>query len=172
MKKLIIAILFLTATTLQAQDGVFEKLYVTPAISVGCTFGGLFNLGVDVDLTTSVTNDPDKLRKAGLSGAYYLVLMRGAKQPHQIMTMNLMFENERMDLKAGYASMSYKWGLRKVNNGNLGAFSADVSFTNRANQIPWLGIKTVFYNQTQWIWFDQPYYSIYAKQKFYLNGGN
>ena len=98
--------------------------------------------------------------------------MRGGKKPHQMMTVNLMFENERMDLKGGYALMNYKWGLRKVNNGTLGGFSADVSFTNRSQRIPWIGIKTIVYNQRQWIWFDQPYFSPYTKYKFYLTGGN
>ena len=174
MRGLIIATLLLltTTTTIQAQDGAFQKLYVTPAISLGFTFGGLFNLGIDLDLTTSVTNDFDKIRNAGISTSYYLVLMRGGKKPHQMMTMNLMFENERMDLKGGYALMNYKWGLRKVNNGSLGGFSMDVSFTNRSQRIPWIGFKTIVYNQRQWIWFDQPYFSPYTKYKFYLTGGD
>lgn len=172
MRKLAIAILFLLTTTLQAQDGAFQKLYVTPAVSLGFTFGGLFNLGVDLDLTTSVTNDPSKLRNAGISGSYYIILMSGGKRPHQMTTLNLMFENEYMDLKGGYALMRHTWGLRKVNNGSLGAFNLDVSFTNRSNNIPWLGIKSVVYNQREWIWFDLPYFSPYAKQKFYLTGGN
>lgn len=172
MKGLTTAILLFLTISLQAQEGAFEKLYVTPAISLGFTFGGLFNLGVDLDLTTSVTNDLDKIRNAGISTSYYIVLMRGGKTPHQMMTVNAMFENERMDLKGGYALMNYKWGLRKVNNGTLGGFSADISFTNRSERIPWIGIKTVVYNQTQWIWFDQPYFSPYTKYKFYLTGGN
>lgn len=172
MRKLTIAIILLLTTTLQAQEGFFEKLYVTPSVTLGFTFGGLFNIGVDLDLTTSITNDLDKIRNAGISTSYYLVLMRGGKSPHQMMTLNLMFENEYMDLKGGYALMNYKWGLRKVNNGTLGAFNADISFTNRDQRIPWIGIKTLVYSQRQWIWFDQPYYSIYAKRKFYLTGGN
>jgi len=172
MKGLIIAVLLLLTTTTYAQEGVFQKLYVTPAVSLGITFGGLFNLGIDLDLTTSVTNDFDKIRNVGISTSYYLVLMRGGKTPHQMMTLNLMFENERIDLKGGYALMNYKWGLRKVNNGTLGGFSADVSFTNRSQRIPWIGLKTVVFNQRQWIWFDQPYFSPYAKYKFYLTGGN
>ncbi len=166
-------IIFLVfSTVLIAQDEPFQKLYVTPSVSLGFTFGGLFNLGVDLDLTTSVTNDPSKIRNAGVSGSYYFILMRGGKRPHQMITTSLMFENDYMDLKSGYVFMKYNWGLRKVNNGNLGGFTLDVSFTNRSNNIPWLGIKSIAYNQREWVWFDLPYFSPYAKQKFYLTGGN
>ena len=173
MKILSTAILLLFfSLTIQAQDGMFEKMYVTPSISLGYTFGGLFNIGVDLDLTTSVTKDLSKLKNAGLSISYYIVLMKGGKSPHQIAALHLMFENEQMDLKGGYALLNYKWGLRKVNDGSIGAFSLDVSFTNREKGIPWLGIKSVVYNQREWIWFDIPYFSLYGKQKFYLRRGN
>ena len=74
MRKLITVVLLLLITNLQAQDEAFQKLYVTPAVSLGFTFGGLFNLGVDLDLTTSVTNDLDKIRNAGISTSYYFIL--------------------------------------------------------------------------------------------------
>lgn len=171
MRTIVLAILMLASTFLQAQDGYLEKLYVTPAISVGYTFGATFNIGIDLDLTTSVTKDFDKLRRAGISASHYFVLSRGGFQPHQITTFNLMFENERLDIKSGYGLMKYRWGRAQVNKWGLGAFSIDISFTNRENNIPWFGVKSLFYDQRQWMWFDTPYFSFYAKQKFYLTGG-
>lgn len=171
--KLLKTIVFLClAVHLQAQSNSFDKIFITPVVSVGYTFGASFNFGIDLDLTTSVTNDPNKLRNAGISLSHYYILMQGGSHPHSVSTIQAMFENERMDLKSGYAFLGYKWGLRKVNGGSTGAFSLDVAFTNRANRLPWLGIKSLVYNQREWAWFDQPYFSPYLKQKFYLTGGN
>ena len=63
----IILLCFLGINSGIAQDGQFEKLYVTPSISVGFTFGATFNIGVDLDLTTSTTNDIDKTQRSGIS---------------------------------------------------------------------------------------------------------
>lgn len=168
--RVVIIVLIVISVSIKSygQNDPFDKMYFAPTITLGFTFGGLFNLGVDFDITTNVSNDPSELRRAGLSFSHYLILMRGGKRPHQVSTASLMFENDQMDLKAGYARINYKWGLRKVNNGGINGFSFDASFTNRESRLPWIGVKSVFYNQSQWPWFDLPYFSPYIKQKFYL----
>jgi hypothetical protein len=83
-----------------------------------------------------------------------------------------MFENDYMDIKAGYGLLTYRWGRAQVNKLGQGSFTFDVSFTQRDANIPWFGVKSVFYNQREWIWFDIPYFSVYTRQKFYLTGGN
>lgn len=171
MRAITTIIIILISINIQAQDGRFDKLYVTPAISVGYTFGATFNIGVDLDLSTSITNDFDKVRRAGISASHYFVLSRGGFQPHQISSLSLMFENETLDIKGGYGLLRYRWGRAQVNKWGLGGFSFDISFTNRTNNVPWFGVKSLFYNQRQWMWFDTPYFSFYAKQKFYLTGG-
>ena len=77
-----------------------------------------------------------------------------------------------LDIKTGYSSLHYRWGHAQVNRGGVSAFNLDLSFTNKANRLPWFGIKSVFYNDRDWIWFEIPYFSVYARQKFYLTGGN
>lgn len=168
----IISLFILGANWATAQDGRFEKLYVTPGISVGFTFGATFNIGVDLDLTTSITNDFDKTERSGISLGHYLVLSKGGFRPHHITHVNLMFENEYMDIKAGYGLLTYSWGRAQVNKGGQSGFTFDVSFTQRESNIPWFGVKSLFYNQREWIWFDIPYFSVYTRQKFYLTGGN
>lgn len=172
MRIITLVLIVLSQTIVLAQDGRFEQIYVTPGISVGYTFGATFNIGVDLDLTTSITNDFDKTRRAGISISHYLVLSRGGFQPHHISSLNLMFENKILDIKTGYSSLHYRWGRAQVNKGGVNAFNFDLSFTNRANRLPWFGIKSVFYNDRDWVWFEIPYFSVYARQKFYLTGGN
>lgn len=173
MRLIITVFLLLTITYCgMAQDGRFEKLYVTPGISVGFTFGATFNIGANLDLTTSITNDFDKVQRSGISLGHYLVLSKGGFRPHHISHVNLMFENDYMDIKAGYGLLTYRWGRAQVNKLGQGSFTFDVSFTQRDANIPWFGVKSVFYNQREWIWFDIPYFSVYTRQKFYLTGGN
>ena len=99
MRIITLVLIVLSQTIVLAQDGRFERIYVTPGISVGYTFGATFNIGVDLDLTTSITNDFDKTRRAGISISHYLVLSKGGFQPHHISSLNLMFENKILDIK-------------------------------------------------------------------------
>lgn len=149
-----------------AQDGRFDRVYFTPTVSAGFTFGATFNIGVGLDVTTSITSNPNQIRRTGVSLSHYLVLSKGGFQPHQISNFDLMYENDQLDIKAGYSLMRYSWGRARVNRWGQSAFNFDVSFTNRNANIPWFGVKSVFFNQVEWTWFDMPYFSAYVRQKF------
>lgn len=165
MKQLIFGLLLSMASTAYAQDGQFESLYVTPGITAGFTFGATFNIGINLDFTTSTTDDYDKYRRAGVSLGYYLVLSKGGFRPHHIANLNLMYENEYMDVRGGYGFVTYRWGRAQINRAGIGGFSTDISFTNREARIPWFGLKSLFFNRSEWIWYDIPYMSIYARQQ-------
>ena len=172
MRILTTAIIIFFSFGAMAQDGRFEKLYITPGITAGFTLGATFNIGLNVDFSTSITNDYDKIRRSGISVGHYLILHRNGNSPDHISHLDLKYENEFMDLRGGYGFLSHRWGRAKINKGGLGGFNFDISFTNRTSRIPWFGVRTFLYNQREWIWFDTPYVSFYARQKFYLTGGN
>ena len=153
---------------LTAQEAPFDKVYFTPNISIGYTFGGTFNIGLEIDLTTSLTSRPERLKRGGISVGHYWVLNTDFN-PHRMTTFNIMYENESMDIKTGYGMMEYKWGRSNVNKWGQPAWAFDISFTNRDIVMPWLGIKSLLFSRSEWTWFDIPYISLYAKQKFYLN---
>lgn len=148
----------------------FERIAVTPSLTAGFTFGATFNIGLQLDFTTSLTNDFDKVRRGGLSTGYYLVLSKGGFQPHQIAHIDLIYEHQNVDFRTGYAFIQYKWGRQGINQSGISGLSLDMSFKNRSNpannDLPWFGLKGVFYNTREWTWFNDPYGSIYARQKF------
>ena len=163
-RRLLPILLLFIATFLQAQDP-FEKVFVTPNISIGYTIGAVFNIGVELDVTTSITTKSDVLKRGGLSVGHYWVMGTELK-PHRMTSLNAMFENEFMDIKTGYAIMQYKWGYSNVNRFGVPAYAFDISFSNRERNIPWVGVKTLLFQQREWVWFTHPYASFYAKQKF------
>lgn len=170
---LALVVLLFTAT-LHAQsprtEGKFERIALTPSLTAGFTFGATFNIGLSLDATTSLTNDFNRTQRGGLSAGYYLILSRGGFQPHQVAHIDLVYEHQNVDFRTGYAFIQYKWGRQGINQSGISGLSLDLSFKNRSNpesiNLPWFGLKGVFYNTREWPWFNDPYGSIYARQKF------
>lgn len=152
----------------KAQDAPFEKFYIVPSVSVGLTFGATFNVGIDCDMMTSTTTRPDRIKRGGLNVGHYWVKTKGKTNPHRITSLNFAYENEFMDLKTGVGLIKYKWGYSNVNRWGLPGWTADISFTQRDNNLPWVGIKTFVYPQREWVWFNHPYASPYLKYKQYI----
>ena len=170
MKKLlfigIIALLYTKNCQAQSNE---RQFYLSPALMVGYVFGGGFAFGLDVDMGLSrhyLNNSPVNY---GISAATYWTYVTGYRNEggewHNHYTVNFMAEGQYFDFKAGLGSVHFYNGEHQCYTVGL---NFDVSGTLPQRNIPYIGLRTFLYFPDTWMYYDDPYTTLYTKYKYTL----
>jgi hypothetical protein len=148
-----------------------RPVVLSPSVSIGYTFGARVNYGADLDFGYYTTDKNGAVYRAGLSLSHYLVEAR--HHVARISTVNVMFQKDFTDLKAGIGRLRNKWGYQNRNVSTVYGFSYDLSLRlpDPAHNT-WFGLKHFVYKPADWPWFEIPYTSLFLKYKYDIPAGS
>ncbi len=163
-KTLLIFFLFFFSVALFAQRGT--KIYFSPKITLGYTFGAGLNYGTDLSFGLYGTD----VLFFGLSFSYYLVNYESEK--HRVKSFNLLFETDNIDLKLGAGEVKRKWGYQGRNSASAAGVNLDIAISADKYSLPWLGLRNFFIRKGSWQWYPRSTYvsayTYFKHQEFYL----
>lgn len=164
MKTFFLLLIIFFSKTCFAQD----NFYIAPALSMGYTFAGGFNIGFDIDF--GIWQDslgPERELNTGFSYSMDWAMVY-YDHFHRISSVNFFMATDYYDAKIGFGKVVDPHGYNKVNKCRTYGVNTDISFTDNKIYFPWIGLHLFLYNWNNWYGFNYPYATPYLKYKYDL----
>ena len=138
-----------------------ESLYLTPELSIGYTFNGSINFGVD--LNAGLKNVIHENSLSGISYSYRLMKFDGHFHRHH--SMNFNYQNIIADLKLGLGRTKVRSGYRNIRRCYAFGLTTNLSLKYPNSQSPKIGFHSFFINRG-WQHFKHNYHTVYVGYDF------
>src|ERR1700741_2040169 len=99
MKHVLLVCAIMLSLFSEAQSFLRKHIYLSPAVTIGYTFGARVSYGADLDLGYSFTDKNGAVYRTGFSVSQYFV--EAKHHTARITTANVMFQKDFTDLKIG-----------------------------------------------------------------------
>jgi len=156
--------IFILCQTCLAKIAIKNEFYVSPGITVGYTFKGGFNYGIDLDIGAIEFDSKFGDVNTGISISFYRIHTYYYK--HCILSGNLLIKSNYVQVKFGLGDVWYRWGYENKNRCSTTGVNFDVAVSTKSNFTPWIGYKKFMYSDPRWFWRDTAYKTGYVKYSY------